>query len=383
VGGGGGDAIAEAHAISHGDGHAVRINPSAPTEKGAIGGEAAFSSPRGGPGGHATSVSRGEARGNSEVLVNDSAIGGSGSFEFDGGDASSTAIASGAGTSQVSAFARAFGGSADARAGMPSNGTSSALATATGLGVVEARALATSWVNTGLQNNTRDARALATGTGPVSHVETHAASATGANAHVNAISRIASDAFIPNFTAYGFSESAVQGMAFGLASPSDSLVDQRLGTGSSVEAQLGAGSDALVLGVLGVSFATPAFDADVDMRLATPSPEGLLLGLANPQALGAGFQSLVFTIEIGGVLFLEQSFASAAQALAFFGDELIPIAMGDALDLEIGMRTTGTASADRFKFDFVLMTVPEPGSGALVLVGLVWVARARRAKARL
>ena len=83
------------------------------------------------------------------------------------------------------------------------------------------------------------------------------------------------------------------------------------------------------------------------------------------------------------MLFLEQSFASAAQALAFFGDHLIPIAMGDALDLEIGMRTTGTASGDRFEFDFVLMTVPEPGSGALLLVGLLLLARARASRSRL
>jgi hypothetical protein len=103
-----------------------------------------------------------------------------------------------------------------------------------------------------------------------------------------------------------------------------------------------------------------------------------VLGLANPQALGAGFQSLVFRIEIGGMLFLEQSFQSSAAALDFFRDRLLQIDTRDALDIDVAMHTTGTATGDRFQFDFVLMTVPEPGSGALLLAALVWIAwRAR------
>jgi hypothetical protein len=133
--------------------------------------------------------------------------------------------------------------------------------------------------------------------------------------------------------------------------------------------------------MLGVSFASFSFAAEVDLELAEAAPGGLLLGLANPSFVAAGFQSLVFTIEIGGVTFLEQTFTSVAAALAFFGDNLIPLATGDARDIEIGMRTM-TASTERFQFDFLLMTpIPEPGTGALLCFGVILLACARRTRA--
>jgi hypothetical protein len=140
-------------------------------------------------GGNATSVSRGEALGDSLVSVADNARGGGGGYLADGGKASSTVIASGAGASDVFALSRAIGGAA---AGdgihVPMSGSASALAAAAGLGGVDANALVTQQTFGQAQNGLRDASAAATGWGPLSRVDAHASAATGADGYLNAIS---------------------------------------------------------------------------------------------------------------------------------------------------------------------------------------------------
>jgi hypothetical protein len=339
-----------------------------------------------GRGGNAISTSWGQTLSNSTVNVTDRAFGGrggSGSLtpSGDGGNASSVAIAIGAGTSRVAASSHAMGGTPgfSSIAAAEVAGASVAFADATGLGVVESKAQATG--QNGAQNGARESTAVASGDGPLSSVESRVFSAGGSNGRLDAVSRIESSALLPSLGAagsFGFPEPPAQGLAFGLAVPTATRVDALVVNGSAIDAQLATDSDALALGILGVSFATSEFEAGVELELATPRSEGLLLGLANAQAVGAGFQSLIFTIEIGGVLFFEQSFQNVSAALAFFKDTLLPVTMGDALELEIGMRAAVAAASDRFRFDFVLMTVPEPDTGSLLLVGLILFARTRR-----
>ncbi|HEX5066002.1 MAG TPA: PEP-CTERM sorting domain-containing protein, partial [Myxococcota bacterium] len=394
----GGDAFVEARGTTSGDGHAVRINDdasipgSAAGAFGGLGGEA-IGGASGARGGDATSFSRGEALGDSEVVVGDYAEGGQGGQDSsaaalygDGGDASSTAIAIGAGRSRVSAHALArAGNSLNSFVGVPSPigraGSAIAAARASGLGPVEAWAQTTSLDPS--HTPLRDASALATGAGPIEAVEARSRSIGGGIGRIDALSGIASGAAPPelgNTDPDGDPFEFAQAAAFGLADPDAQMLDLRLGGGSAVGAELAGGADALALGLLGVSFASPDFEGSVRFELSTPASGGLLLGLVNPLVAGDGFASLLFSIEIGGVVFLEQSFTDVASALAFFDDEILALGVVDLRDVKIAMRTSTANAGDRFQFDFVLMAVPEPGTGGLLLVALVALAIRRRAR---
>jgi hypothetical protein len=385
----GGDAYANASGTSSGDGHEVRVDGSAVAGRG---GDAFQSFAAGGPsypggrGGDATSVSRGEAFGDSVVEVQDHAESGRGGrvgpvtppgpSGGDGGDASSRAIAIGAGPSRVSALAVATSGGAGSFEEGPNGpeavgGTATASADARGAGEVEARAQGIGFFPA---QRRLDASAVSHGAGTISTVDAHAVSSDGSG-RVDALAGIGSATAPPPFQS-----NALSGDAFGMAAPDPGALDLRLGSGSRVEAQLAGESDALALGVLGVSFASPDFEGSVRFALSTPESGGLLLGLANPIAAGAGFATLVFAIEIGGQLFLEQTFTDVESALAFFDDEILALGVVDLRDVKIAMRTSTASATDRFQFDFVLMTVPEPGTGALLLVALVGLAGARRAR---
>jgi hypothetical protein len=342
-----------------------------------------------GKGGNASSRLDAVNPGGGALRVTSEAHGGDAGFIPDGsGVTAGDAFAEGVGTDvagrDLDVIARAIGGRGYRQTGFPdpppaTDGAATARATATGLGVLSAAASASG--SGVISNEPREASSFASGVGAIRRVESRVFAPNGSPGQIDAISRRASTAPPPVLGAVGGTNT--QGLAYGLAEPADSLVDARFAPGSRVGRAL-TGEDALALGILGVSLASDEFEASVAFQLAAPAPRGqLVLGLANPFAAGAGFSDLLFTIEIGGIFFVEQSFQDLAAALAYFQDALLVLPVGDALEVEIGMRAVVASTADRFRFDFVLAPIPEPASGALLLVGLVLLARARASRSRL
>jgi PEP-CTERM motif len=95
-----------------------------------------------------------------------------------------------------------------------------------------------------------------------------------------------------------------------------------------------------------------------------------------------GFETLAFRVENGTETLLEKIFGDAASALAFFTGPAV--ARGDvgAVDgrfsLSFQLDLVSSQAGDRVVTLFALGTVPEPGTGALIALGLLAIAARRR-----
>jgi PEP-CTERM motif len=88
---------------------------------------------------------------------------------------------------------------------------------------------------------------------------------------------------------------------------------------------------------------------------------------------GQGFQSMEFTIAADGDQIFDMTFLSVADAESFFRDNVIDIGsdFGANIDLTVGYTLVADGSGG-FGFDLAIGgAVPEPSTGAMMLVGFV------------
>ena len=112
-----------------------------------------------------------------------------------------------------------------------------------------------------------------------------------------------------------------------------------------------------------------------------PATDQLLIGFLDPLTQGSCFDSLQFQVFVEGNLEVDETFFNAADADAFFDDQLLTISslggslVGD-LDLKFQFDLTASTAGDGYFTNFVVGTVPIPatvwlfGSGLLGLVGM-------------
>jgi hypothetical protein len=418
-----GDAVVEASASTTGDGHDVVIgqeipafgsftNPSFPV---ALGGTV-FSCP-GCPagtiyarGGTASSRSAGTAAGDSLVTVFDLAVGGAGlSSTFNtaggsGGDASSTATAVGGGASTVKAKSEARGGPGGQQSATeagPGGGDADANASATGLGRVEswARAVGGNSVFNTSANPTPpvgpagSAIARATADGATGFARAEALTGTSALPQLRAQSEalvgsrrdVAAAATHGAALASAPSDPRLEGSAFFTGAPLSEDVDAALAGNSALAAAFeGEGANMLALahwtGDSGDDPLTLSTELELVMN-TSESTNKLVLGAFGTSVLGDGFESLTLSLTKNG-------FSQRAVETFDTVDELMAFFTGTVLDLGIGWN-----KGDKFlaHFDLVLgagthfemglgyaTAVPEPGTGLLLVFGLLVLARTRR-----
>jgi hypothetical protein len=380
----GGDATVEASATTTGDGHEVVVGQEPPpfgigiTNPMALGGNVscpgcpAGSAPKGGD---ASSRSTGFAAGDSLVTVWDLAIGGSSRSSRNavvgpGGDANSTAIAQGGGVSAVKAKSDASGG-----LGL-TGGNAEAVSSAIGLGRVESWARAVGSVGSAV------ARASADGTSGFARGE--ALTGFGEQPQLRAQSEVAvgSQRDVAAAAMHGAAlasapaDPGLEGSAFFTSTPLQSDVDAALAGNAAMSQRFAAGDRnmlALARWQADSGDDPLALTTDLELTLNTTDQGSrpLALGAFDISLQGDGFESLSFSLIRNGVTLGDvHTFATTDEVLAFFANQLLDLGLwsaGDKLlahfDLELGVDT-------RFEMAMAY-AVPEPGTGLLLVFGLI------------
>jgi len=412
----GGDARVEVFASTSGDSHDVAIGPTPglpkPFQGYAIGGGAADPlSEVPGVGGNATHHAVGIAEGNSAVSVEARALGGGDGLSRPGapttrllggvgGDALATATAAGGGTATVRAVAEAVGGPAGGGSVSPGRGGAAlAQASASGLGEVRAEAVAEGGLDhiEALRRGgfgAASARAIAQGAAG-SVVAEARASVRGSGRHrarseadVTSHRETAAALVFGGALSMAPSDPALHGNAFLVVSPLTADVAAARADNGALDALFaGAGNpSALALGRWeGEGDTDGPLSLTSELEIGFDEDQGgqkLFLAAFETSVLGDGFGSLDFSLVKNGELLETHSFDDASAMLAFFDDALFGLGAGwlrsDQLVARFALEVTGDTSV-AMGFAFV-QAVPEPGTGVLLIFGLVVLAR-RRARA--
>jgi MYXO-CTERM domain-containing protein len=138
-----------------------------------------------------------------------------------------------------------------------------------------------------------------------------------------------------------------------------------------------------------VSVATLAMSLDV-ARLT--DPDRWYLAFVNPDADGAGFDVLHFTLQLEDTTLLDETFTAAAAALTYFEDRVFELASslsgeGDTpdvatLDVIARFEITTSNVGDGFSAEIIsgVQPVTEPGAAVLLLAGAALFAIRRRSR---
>jgi hypothetical protein len=363
-----------------------------------------------GAGGEASSISVGNAIGNSLVVVNAVAKAGAGGRILSGsgaggagGAANVVAMGSNAGSQTVTVTALANGGAGGVGSGGAngSGGDATALATGRGGGTVLAHADA----NPGL-GGIASAHSNASNASPGVLVPSITARADGpAGSRGITEARVANGDVAPSPSM----AAGLQAAAFATGSPTNADATGAL-TGSYPRLQVrenfdvGGTSDILGLVVLGAqnSFSGsggPTYSAAVDFKLdlsQLSNPQELLIGLLQPATAGTGLHLLHFQINVnGGPVEVDQTFTSAAAAMAFFTGHTLDLGgiatwtgSGGLVDLLMQVDLASDVSGEGFRFDAIFgnstlgsgPAVPVPAAAWLfpsALAALGWLRRKR------
>jgi hypothetical protein len=411
----GGDASATGTGTATGAGTSVIINR--------IFSQGGDSLTAGGTGGSGTGSGIGTANGNGAVNITVDTSGGRAIGGGTGGLADGSALGTNVGTGNVSMVVTSAGGNVQGGVGTVGN----AIANATGsgeLGSVSATATALTGIPTGgalitegMATATSSATmtgATRTGTGTAdstaiggsgsasSMAEASAGFTTLAHATANA--PVAGDAALRS-TSDSLGKASVGNLGF-LQAPTIFLTNEAIALAAgdpnnipafnslnpTVFGELGGGS-LLLYGIVGGGSAdsvigtamsyVSVLDFSFDMTSFAGTPQ-LLIGLLDPTVEGAGFDSARFRISQEGVTVVDQNFASAAAALAYFDDSVLDMGFwktgitGD-LDLRFQLDIVSSTASDGFYANLVAgVVIPEPGTLSLLGPGLALLAWTRR-----
>ena len=166
-------------------------------------------------------------------------------------------------------------------------------------------------------------------------------------------------------TVSGFLGVAQDAYAFGTITPSSAFITTALSGHSNVNTALSGAQAAGIFGagVLGAAYATGASGAQEYIDTETFTLNGynlgghLILGLLDTQTSGSGFSSLVFTVTVGGVTKVTQSFSTLAAANAFFSNDAIDlgaVATTAGLQVVVKFDLTTSAAGSGYGEDFIL-----------------------------
>ena len=318
---------------------------------GAAGGTSGF-------GGNATALSTGTAGGNAAVTA--TATGGAGGLgalintQGAGGNASATAtgVTTGAAAPASPGIVTATATGGIGGAGL-SQGTANANASATGRSV-RANANATGGADT--------LHAAATTSGGAVSNATASTDATGGGAMTAAGSAI--DQGSPLAATLGvnsdFATIVTRPDAIFvstlLAQPANAAINTVLGGPSATILGYGAQGGA---GLAGANGAQTLSSSEQFTLNASGLSGHLAVGLVGSQVLGSGFSSLSFTATVGGVTVMNQSFATAAAAQAFFANQVLDLGAFqhvDGLIVSLGLTLTTSTAGDGFSEAFLLGT---------------------------
>jgi hypothetical protein len=168
--------------------------------------------------------------------------------------------------------------------------------------------------------------------------------------------------------------------------PETETLNSALAGKAAVTAAL-AGHDTVALALLGGAYALASdgsaddasgdqftFTSTIELTLASPSENDILLGLLDPVTAGDGFDELRFQVFGETNPLLDVNFTDLASAVAYFDDNVIDlghifVGPDGNLDLSFQLDLIGTAAGSGFYFDFVASTaaVPLPASVWLIL----------------
>ncbi|MGB8170927.1 MAG: PEP-CTERM sorting domain-containing protein, partial [Chthoniobacteraceae bacterium] len=329
-------------------------------------------------------------------------------FGGNGGTANSTAVANVSGSSKATAMATASGGSAGARGGTTttdgSGGNATATANSTSLGQADATASASggSQVFGSISGSVRGsavARANSTGTSGTAFAtaisgglvlpSVSSTASAQAGSTVNAESRAIYGQAAPTLAM----ASGLEAAAFLTGAPLGSDVATAVAgnpNGTAVNAPL-------ALGVLAGGYAddgigtakthTATLNFSIDLTQVNPTMP-LRFGFLDPTGTGLGFDNLRLRIfkEFSLTASLDQVFTTLASAISFFNDNVVDLGAANSgvtgtLDLKMVMDYTSHTVGDSFGVDF-LVAIPEPGTGAMMVLGAGMLAGLRRFRRR-
>jgi hypothetical protein len=304
-----------------------------------------------------------------------------------GGDADSTAIAQGGGVSAVKAKSDARGGAG--------GGDAEASSTATGLGRVESWARAAGGSIPATLGFSGSATAHASADGAIGFARAEALTGFGEQPQL----RVQSEAAVGSRR--DVAAAATQGAALASAPNDPGLEGSALFTGTPLAGDIDtarAGNAALsqsfaagAVSMLALarwqadaSGDPLALSTDLELVMSSSADAGrpLVLGAFDTSAIGDGFTSLSFSLTKNGSVLTAQTFTTADELMAFFLNQILDLGTGwQAGDKLLAHFDLALGADTRFAMSLGYLSVPEPGTGLLVVFGLLALARVRRRSA--
>ena len=164
----------------------------------------------------------------------------------------------------------------------------------------------------------------------------------------------------------GFLGTTEDAYAVGTITPTASFLSTALSGHSNVNTALSGAQAAggiFGAGVLGAAYATGATGSQEYIDTETFTLNGynlgghLILGLLDTQTSGSGFSSLVFTVTVGGVTKVSQSFSTVAAANTYFSNDAIDLGAvptTPALQVVVKFDLTTSTAGSGYGEDFIL-----------------------------
>jgi hypothetical protein len=435
--GGAGESVFSVGTANGGDGASVSLTDSVDgfttgdlilrqSARGGRGGSAEDDGTNGLAGSAFSSLTR--SKSSASLVVSTEALGGS------GGSRTSTAGMAGSGASGIAistainnggstqAEARATGGSGGFVQGGAiggAGGSANANASSTSIGGFPAMAIAEAFGGSGPQGDLHgSAVAHAESSGVSGEASTLAQSGNryetdgsiARQVSASAIAPVASTSVSESRTAVGelapdpIIAVGLQSAAFATALPSDVDSQAALEDNPNVDLNFDVGgtSDMLGLVVLGGAYSqngsgilqtyTSNAAFVLDMTSLLGNSQDLLVGLLDPTALGVGFDTLMFQIEIEGSTVIDEMFTDLGDALTYFDDQTLNlgtwadwISDDNIMDVAFALSLTTDDLGAGFSSDLIFgnsTVIPLPPAILLFgtgLLGLVAIARRKRA----